>query len=53
MTHKPGVIHIEIGKNTVFFKKTVKTLFFVNLILRKCGNTLFLEKTIILNYSMI
>ena len=35
MMHKPGVIHIEIEKNTVFFKKTVKTLFFVNPIGKK------------------
>ena len=33
MIHSSVVVYIEIDKNTVFLKKTVKSLFFVNPIL--------------------
>ena len=35
MIHKPAVVYIEIDKNTVFFEKMVKTLFFENPLHRK------------------
>ena len=42
---------LKFLKNTVFFKKTVKTLFLAKLIHQKFENILFLEKTLFSDIS--